>query len=83
MRTEIDNYGYQPMEKDARRAMNLPKIDSGVQPSKTPTSSKEEIILRLVESLNRSGKEGYYDRVDVAFMQYEQIQKKLNGWREF
>lgn len=83
MRTEIDNWGYQPTEKDARRAMNLPKTGSGVQPPKTSIPSKEEIILRLVESLNIGGEESYHQRVDVAFMQYEQIQKRLNGWKEF
>lgn len=70
-------------EEDIDAIIKPPKIGSGVQPPKISVPNKEEIILRLVESLNRSGKEGYYDRVDVAFMQYEQIQKKLNGWREF
>lgn len=48
-----------------------------------PALNKEEVIIRLVESLNIGGEENYYDRVDIAFMQYEQIQKKLNAWKEF
>lgn len=70
-------------EEDIDAIIKPPKTGSGVQRPQTTISCKEEIILRLVESLNRGGEEGYYDRVDVAFMQYEQIQKKLNGWREF
>ena len=83
MRTEIDNWGYRPTEEDARRAMNLPKTGRGVQKPQTAIPCKEEIILRLVESLNIGGEEFDFKRVDVAFMQYEQIQKKLNGWKEF
>lgn len=48
-----------------------------------PVSNKEEVIIRLVESLNIGGEEADYKRVDIAFMQYEQIQKKLNAWKEF
>ena len=48
-----------------------------------PAPSKEEVIIRLVESLNIGGEEADYKRVDIAFMQYEQIQKKLNAWKEF
>ena len=68
-------------EENVDPIIKPPKTGSGVQPPKT--SSKEEIILRLVESLNIGGEESDYKRVDVAFMQYEQLQKKLNGWKEF
>lgn len=70
-------------EEDIDAIIKPPKTDSGVQLPKTSTPSKEEIILRLVESLNIGGEESYHQRVDVAFMQYEQIQKRLNGWKEF
>lgn len=83
MRTEIDNWGYKPTEEDARRAIKPPTTGSGVQLPKATVPNKEEVILRLVESLNIGGEESDYKRVDVAFMQYEQIQKKLNGWKEF
>lgn len=68
-------------EENVDPIIKPPKTGSGVQPPKT--SSKEEIILRLVESLNIGGEESYHQRVDVAFMQYDQIQERLNGWREF
>lgn len=45
--------------------------------------SKEEAILRLVESLNIGGEEADYQRVDIAFMQYEQIQRELRKGLEF
>ena len=45
--------------------------------------NKEEIILRLVESLNIGGEEAEYQRVDIAFMQYEQIQRELRKGLEF
>ena len=45
--------------------------------------NKEEIILRLVESLNIGGEEAEYQRVDIAFIQYEQIQRKLREGLEF
>lgn len=70
-------------EENVDPIIKPPKIGSGVQPPKTSTPNKEEIILRLVESLNIGGEESDYKRVDTAFMQYEQIQKKLNGWKEF
>lgn len=60
-----------------------PNCGSGVQKPSPPAPSKEEVIIRLVESLNIGGEEADYKRVDVAFMQYEQIQKKLNAWKEF
>lgn len=60
-----------------------PNRDTGVQKTSPPAPSKEEVVIRLVESLNIGGEESYYDRVDVAFMQYAQIQKKLNEWKEF
>lgn len=65
------------------KPFNPPNCGSGVQKPSPPAPSKEEVIIRLVESLNIGGEEEYYKRVDVAFMQYEQIQKKLNGWKEF
>lgn len=60
-----------------------PNCGSGVQKPSPPAPSKEEVIVRLVESLNIGGEEADYKRVDIAFMQYEQIQKKLNAWKEF
>ena len=60
-----------------------PNYGSGVHKSSPPALNKEEVIVRLVESLNIGGKEADYKRVDIAFMQYEQIQKKLNAWKEF
>ena len=56
--------------------------------SKTLSSSpgklnKEEAILRLVESLNIGGEEAEYQRVDIAFIQYEQMQRKLREGLEF
>ena len=60
-----------------------PNRGSGVQKLSPPAPTKEEVIIRLVESLNIGGKEAYYERVNVAFMQYDQIQKKLNEWKEF
>ena len=45
--------------------------------------NKEEAILRLVESLNIGGEEAEYQRVDIAFIQYEQIQRKLREGLEF
>lgn len=60
-----------------------PNRGTGVQKSSPPAPNKEEVVIRLVESLNIGGEENYYDRVDIAFMQYEQIQKKLNEWKEF
>ena len=35
--------------------------------------TKQEIILRLVESLNRGNSGGAYDRVSFAVHQYEQL----------
>lgn len=60
-----------------------PNRDTGVQKPSPPALNKEEVVIRLVESLNIGGKENYYDRVDIAFRQYDQIQKKLNEWKEF
>ena len=60
-----------------------PNCGSGVQKSSPPALNKEEVIIRLVESLNIGGEEVDFRRVDIAFMQYEQIQKKLNAWKEF
>ena len=60
-----------------------PNRNTGVQKSSPPAPNKEEIIIRLVESLNIGGVEFDFKRVDIAFMQYEQIQKKLNEWKEF
>ena len=51
-----------------------PNCGSGVQKSSPPALNKEEVIIRLVESLNIGGEEVDYKRVDIAFMQYEQIQ---------
>ena len=51
--------------------------------SPPPALNKEEVIIKLVESLNIGGEETDFRRVDIAFMQYEQIQKKLNEWKEF
>jgi hypothetical protein len=65
------------------KPFNPPNCDSDVQKSSPPAPSKEEVIIRLVESLNIGGEESEYERVDVAFMQYTQIQKKLNEWKEF
>jgi hypothetical protein len=66
------------------KPFNPPNCGSDVQKSSSPPApSKEEVIIRLVESLNIGGEESEYERVDVAFMQYEQIQKKLNAWKEF
>lgn len=73
--------GYQPT-KTVPLPMP-PNCGSGVQKPSPPAPSKEEVIIRLVESLNIGGEENYYDRVDVAFMQYAQIEKKLNAWKEF
>lgn len=73
--------GYQPTQT-APLPMP-PNCDSGVQKTSSPVLSKEEVIVRLVESLNIGGEEADYKRVDIAFMQYEQIQKKLNAWKEF
>ena len=70
-------------EEDVDAIIKPPKTGSSVQRLQTAIPCKEEIILRLVESLNIGGEESDYQRVDVAFMQYEQIQKKLNGWKEF
>ena len=64
--------GYQP-----------PTSGSNAQKLSPPVPNKKEIIIRLVESLNIGGKEGYYERVDIAFMQYEQIHKKLKPWEDF
>lgn len=60
-----------------------PNCGSGVHKPSPSAPSKEEVIIRLVESLNIGGEEADYQRVDVAFMQYDQIQKKLNAWKEF
>lgn len=60
-----------------------PNCGFGVQKSSPPAPNKEEVIIRLVESLNIGGEEAERERVDIAFMQYEQIQKKLNAWKEF
>ena len=68
--------GYQPT-KTVPLPMP-PNCGSGVQKPSPPAPSKEEVIIRLVESLNIGGEESDFKRVDVAFMQYEQIQKKLN-----
>lgn len=65
------------------KPFNPPNCGSDVQKSSPPAPNKEEVIIRLVESLNIGGEENYYDRVDVAFMQYAQIEKKLNAWKEF
>jgi hypothetical protein len=73
--------GYQPT-KTVPLPMP-PNCGSGVQKPLPPAPSKEEVIIRLVESLNIGGEEADYQRVDIAFMQYEQIQKKLNAWKEF
>ena len=73
--------GYQPNQENL--IFKPPTTGSGVQLPKATVPNKEEIILRLVESLNIGGEESDYKRVDVAFIQYEQIQKKLNGWKEF
>ena len=70
-------------EENVDAAIKPPTIGSGVQLPKATVPNKEEIILRLVESLNIGGEESDYKRVDIAFIQYEQIQKKLNGWKEF
>ena len=35
--------------------------------------TKQEIILRLVESLNRGNSGGAYDRVSYAIAQYERL----------
>ena len=35
--------------------------------------TKQEIILRLVESLNRGNSGGAYDRVSYALTQYKQM----------
>ncbi len=77
----MDTGGYQPTQNNP--IFKPPIVDSGVQLPKATVPNKEEIILRLVESLNIGGEESDYKRVDIAFMQYEQIQKKLNGWKEF
>ena len=60
-----------------------PNCGSGVQKVSPPAPNKEEVIIRLVESLNIGGEENCYNRVDIAFRQYDQIQKKLNEWKEF
>lgn len=73
--------GYQPTQENL--IFKTPTTGSGVQLPKATVPNKEEILLRLVESLNRGDTEDYYERVDIAIMQYEQIQKKLNGWKEF
>lgn len=77
----MDTGGYQPVQENL--IFKPPTTGSGVQLPKATVPNKEEVILRLVESLNIGGEESDYKRVDVAFMQYEQIQKKLNGWKEF
>ena len=63
-------------------------VKEGSEPPKTLSLSphklnKEEVILRLVESLNIGGEEADYQRVDIAFMQYEQIQRELRKGLEF
>lgn len=63
----------------SREASEISKTLSSV-PCKR---SKEEAILRLVESLNIGGEEAEYQRVDIAFIQYEQIQRKLRERLEF
>lgn len=65
------------------KPFNPPNCGSDVQKSSPPAPSKEEVIIRLVESLNIGGEESDFKRVDIAFMQYEQIQKKLNAWKKF
>ena len=77
----MDTGGYQPVQENL--VFKTPTTGSGVQLPKATVPNKEEILLRLVESLNRGDTEDYYERVDIAIMQYEQIQKKLNGWKEF
>lgn len=62
---------------------NPPNCDSGIQKPSPSALNKEEVIVKLVESLNIGGEEADCKRVDIAFMQYEQIQKKLNAWKEF
>lgn len=69
--------------KQAAQSRKPPNCGSSVQKPSPPAPNKEEVIIRLVESLNIGGEESEYERVDVAFMQYEQIQKKLNAWKEF
>lgn len=68
--------------KQADQSRKPPNCGSSVQKPSPPTPNKEEVIIRLVESLNIGGEEADYKRVDIAFMQYEQIQKKLNAWKE-
>ena len=58
--------GYQPT-KTVPLPMP-PNCGSGVQKPSPPAPSKEEVIIRLVESLNIGGEEADYKRVDVAFM---------------
>lgn len=60
------------------KPFNPPNCGSNVQKSSPPAPNKEEVIIRLVESLNIGGEEAEYQRVNIAFIQYEQIQKKLN-----
>lgn len=60
-----------------------PNSGSNAHKPSPPAPNKEEVIIRLVESLNIGGEEADYQRVDIAFMQYGQIQKKLNEWKEF
>lgn len=80
-------YEGQVMSEDEYFAMqnrkNPPNCGSSVQKPSPPAPSKEEVIIRFVESLNIGGEEADFRRVDIAFMQYEQIQKKLNEWKEF
>lgn len=37
---------------------------------------REEIVVRLLESINRSGQGGVLDRVDAAVKQYEALKEK-------
>lgn len=80
-------YEGQIMTEDEYFAMqkrrNPPNCSSGIQKTSPPAPNKEEVIIRLVESLNIGGEEADHNRVDIAFIQYEQIQKKLNAWKEF
>ena len=72
-----------PWQTNENAKTTPPTSGSNVQKPSPPVPNKKEIIIRLVESLNMGGKEGYYERVDIAFMQYEQIHKKLKAWEDF
>lgn len=79
---EVDNMSID-LKKDIISAAGEASEFSKTLSSSQCKLNKEEAILRLVESLNIGGEEAEYQRVDIAFIQYEQIQRKLREGLEF